>query len=171
MRMVIALLAVAGCRAGAPAQPVAAPAPTAVQPVEELASIRGVVRSETGGALERMTLLVLDGEARWVAATVTDEEGRYHVGGLPSGDYRLVAFNRDVVAERTAHLQGADLSDLDLAIDARSRRVALIVIKGRCPSGVPCRQGRVRVVCGPRPSPTVDHAMRCVDQRPHQLRR
>src|SRR5687767_10102960 len=122
--MLVALLALAACRAPAPAPPARAPV-ASERAVEVSASIRGVVRSETGEPLAGVTVLALNSEARWAATAVTDEEGRYDLDGLASGAYEVLAFNQRAVARRSAHVHVADVGDLDLAIDSRSRRPAV----------------------------------------------
>jgi hypothetical protein len=101
--------------------------------------IRGTVTDSAGVALPGVTALLLDGQRRTVAQTVTDSGGRYRLRGLAGGAYRiefsLPGFN--TVVEEVSIEAGAETDgDAELRVGSIAEMVT-VTSEAPSPRAVP----------------------------------
>jgi uncharacterized protein YfaS (alpha-2-macroglobulin family) len=80
-----------------------------------LGRVSGTVIVPNGLAVQEMTVSVVDASGWVVGSTITDENGRYQVTGLPHGEYTVVASAHQVAAVRVS-VGPAEAASMDLAI-------------------------------------------------------
>jgi hypothetical protein len=87
-------------------------------------ALAGMVRDVDHGPVRGAVVVVLDSRGRQLVTTVTDEQGRYAVGGLPEGHLGIVASapGRHPLALRKL-LRAGETVDADFTLRGREETV------------------------------------------------